>query len=498
MYRIFAVIGPALLLSAPAYSAGFEYPENGARALARGGAFVASGDDPTLIQHNPAGLAGLDGLRISLDGQFVWWTTEYQRLVQDNAGDWTAVDPSSGETMLPVGNTRNPWITPFLAATYQVIDGLTLGLGVYGPSAVGERRYPDPRDIAPFFWDGEYHEGEEDLDAVQKGIPRRSPQRYGLIRLFNLVFFPTASVGWEPVSWLRLGVSAQLVSSNMEYSLAFQSDTIATLVGPGPESDVVGELDVATRSLGKTAIFGVQAKPIDPLTIGLTFRPPFSLEQEGTFRLYFNDLQRDMGLRQDLDRAVFKSNFPAVFRLGVAWEQAGWVAEMTGSYETLSVVDVYVFEPDISIDVPLAEPIEVRGEEVLMDKQWEDTFGLRLGGGVDLERAFGLPVPVELFAGYAFEHAAIPTRTQNLDFFSPTRHQLAFGFSYDTGPARISTSFSQTLEPTVQVRDSIVFRVDDASLGLDPDADLKMVMNGDYQSRHSLFMLSVESRFGAP
>ncbi len=510
-HRFIAVSLSLLVLPATVLAAGFEYPENGARALARGGAFVASGDDPTLIQHNPAGLAGLDGLRISLDGQAVWWATEYQRLVQTGEGDWTDVDPITGERMRPVSNAHSPWLTPFLSATYQAIDGLTLALAVYGPSAVGLRRYPDAREIAPFFWDGVYEENEENAREIQEYISRRAPQRYSMIELLNLVAFPTLSVGWEPLSWLRVGASGQLVYAMMRYSLSMRSDDVAFLIGgDGPEADIIGELDVSTRRLGMTGILGVQVRPMEQLSIGMTVRPGFTLRQEGTFRLYFNDLQANedfLGLRQGRDDAIFTSTIPTVYRLGIAWQQGGWLGEIAGSYERLSVVDAYVLEPFITIEHNfdnLLPPIEVDGEEILFEKNWRDTFGLRVGAGVDLRRAFGLTLPIEAFAGYAFERGAIPKSTQNLDFVSQNRSQATLGLGYDLGRARLSAAFSRTFEPTIEVRDSKVFMIDDASFNPAPGTSpeerqdaLTMVGDGNYESAHTMLMLSIESRFGS-
>lgn len=506
MQRIQVVI-LALLLPTPVLAAGFEFPDNGARALSRGGAFVASGDDPTLIQHNPAGLAGLDGFRVSLDGHFAWWSTEYQRLVAGEDGGWITDDPLTGEPMRPVSNEHGPWITPFLSFTYQVMDGLTLALGVYGPSAVGERQYPDPRELAPYFYDGVYEPGEEDSREVQQLIPRRAPQRYSMIRLFNLVAYPTLSVGWEPLPWLRVGASGQLVYSMMQYSLALRSDLVAAFAGDGPQADIIGELDVSTKTLGLTGVLGVQVKPIDHLTIGMTVRPGFTLEQEGTFTLYFNDYLADpdgmFGLSQGDDYAVFTTSMPTILRLGVAWEQGGWLGEVAASYERLSVVDDYILEPTISIESSLMDPIEVEDETILLEKSWRDTFGLRFGGGADLQQAFGLQVPLEVFAGYAFERGAIQSGTQNLDFISQNRSQVTTGVGYDLGSARITAAFSRTFEPTVEVRDSRVFMIDDAAFDPDPDATpeeqqaaLTMVGDGDYRSAHTLFMLSVEGRFG--
>ena len=53
----------AILASGPgAWAGGMEMPDNGTRALARGGAFTALADDLSAIAHNPGALIKLNGI----------------------------------------------------------------------------------------------------------------------------------------------------------------------------------------------------------------------------------------------------------------------------------------------------------------------------------------------------------------------------------------------------------------------------------------------------
>jgi long-subunit fatty acid transport protein len=498
MHRpLVAAVVAAILIPSTSFAAGYEYPDNTARALARGAAYVASGDDPALIQYNPAGLANVSGLRLSLNTHFVYWNTEYQRLAEVD-GEFTATDPLSGVTMQPVQNLNNPWFAPFISASYQIIDGLTVGVGLFGPSAFGERSYTDPRDVAPFFWDGEYEEEEEQALEVQENIPAQAPQRFGLIRQATRVIFPSLAVAYEPTPWLRVGATGQLIYASTEFSLAFRSGTLAGLLGQGPQSEIIGELDVATPSWGFTGIIGAQVMPMEQLTIGLAVRPGFSTRSEGDLNLYFNDMQAEfLGLEQGRNGAVFETSFPTIIRFGAAWEQDGWLVELGGNYEMLSTVQAFRITPDITIESGGTPLITVSPDDGPLDieKQWRDTFSIRLGGGADLQRVAGLPLPLEVYAGYVYERSAIPTNTQNLDFIAPNRNQVTTGLSLPIGPVRATAAYSRIFEPTVRVRDSIVPLIDDAALAGEGGEPI-IVGNGDYRSQHDIFVFALEGRFG--
>ena len=55
-----------LLVPAASHGAGFALFEHGARAVALGGAFGATADDPTAIYFNPAGIAFLQGTQMAV------------------------------------------------------------------------------------------------------------------------------------------------------------------------------------------------------------------------------------------------------------------------------------------------------------------------------------------------------------------------------------------------------------------------------------------------
>ncbi len=140
--RTLALALPALttlLLPATALAGGFEVGDNGARALGRGGAYVAGAKDLTAIQYNPALLAKLRGTRFQYSHNLVWHDTSYQRASLDEniwgtTQDFERVEES--ENMFPLGAMG-------MVSSDFGLDNWTFALGVYGPPSVGKQRYPD-------------------------------------------------------------------------------------------------------------------------------------------------------------------------------------------------------------------------------------------------------------------------------------------------------------------------------------------------------------------
>lgn len=61
-----AVICAVWGVSSISYGAGFKISEQGAKAMGMGNAFSAQADDPSALYYNPAGIAFLPGIQISL------------------------------------------------------------------------------------------------------------------------------------------------------------------------------------------------------------------------------------------------------------------------------------------------------------------------------------------------------------------------------------------------------------------------------------------------
>src|SRR5690348_450757 len=102
-----------LACSAPASAAGFYLAENGSKTLMMGGAFAGQADDLSALQHNPAGLAQLQGFQFMVDGDLALHMITFQRYDP-------GFDPANLPTTpaQPVSNSGGPFVAPMIGAGF--------------------------------------------------------------------------------------------------------------------------------------------------------------------------------------------------------------------------------------------------------------------------------------------------------------------------------------------------------------------------------------------
>lgn len=461
---------------ASAFAAGYEYPDNGAKALAQGAAFAAEPIDGTALYYNPAGLAGQTGWRVLIDGQAVWLNTTFQRQDADGTNIGNAVS-----------NDYAPWLAPFLSVSYGILPNLTIAAGVYGPSAYGSQRYPDPRKIEPTFFDGNPSNDPTDhTDIVQQ-----APQRFALIDSDLLVLYPSLAVGWSPVEWLSIGGTVQLALSTTKFSQSIYGGLAA---GEDPQFEGIASLDIKGDPV-LTGIIGLTVRPAEGLSLGASWRPGFTAKGTGTLDVQFNDfLVNGFGLEQTKNDAAFDTVFPDVLRFGVAVHDVArrFGGEFDGVYEGWGAVQNFTVKPDVEIymggsDTPL--PVE----DIVIPKNWSDTFSLRFGLWTDLAK-LGTGVPLTIRAGYIYEESAIPNSTLNLDFPAWQRNQGTFGLTYDLGFLAITATASHIWQPQKKVNDSLVTEAVAPPAGVSYQGTV--VGNGVYDASYTLLVIGLEGRFG--
>lgn len=403
-----ALTVPLLMLGGDALASGLEIPEQGARSVARGGAFSARADDPTAAIHSPGALVKLDGLHLIYSHNLVWHDATFTR----------------AESVLP-RNDEYPWQDPFepvsnetplfalgasIAAAYGVGDW-TFGVSVYGPNSTGHVKYP-----------------------VTGG------QRYMLTELDSLMLFYGASVAWGTETF-GVGATFQAASlPKMRYSLVTDGITAPFKDENGETSeqdaidgfspyasswDVEATLDVKD-TFAPTGIVGVWYRPSDNFEIALSGRVlPVIFEAEGGIELAtvpgqspFTDAQ----LQVPDNSAKLEIPLPMTARLGARYvhregDEELFDIELDVVYEAYSIIDA--FDADLEGRILLAGGADV--QDVSIAKRWRDTFSVRLGGsfkvGPDLQLSLG---------GYYEQGASHPNYT-HLDFLTVDRVGVAGG-----------------------------------------------------------------------
>ncbi|HEY6557917.1 MAG TPA: hypothetical protein VI072_11620 [Polyangiaceae bacterium] len=185
-------------LTLPAFASNpLEYPDNGAAAFSRGGAWLATATDPLAAHYNPAAMV-TQGNGVSLDFLFAYNRVCYSRRNPGNqyTGPMQSTAPDTGAAARysPVCNeqTYQPRIIPSLGIVWRAADRLAFGFAVVAPATYGST----PGEW-PSVTEGKFGNGERTT------VP--APYRFMSVGNRSTILHPTLSVGYELAKGLRIG-----------------------------------------------------------------------------------------------------------------------------------------------------------------------------------------------------------------------------------------------------------------------------------------------------
>ncbi len=224
----------ATLLMATAFAGGYQLNEHGARAVGMGGAFVARASDASAVFYNPAGLAFQKGINLLGGGTFILPSTKF------------TYRPTGTETK----TESSVFFPPNLYGTYAVDDQMVLGLGVYTPYGLGTT-WPDAMT-----WPGRYL-------AVKSSLQ---------------TFYINPSIGYKINDELAVGAGVSVVFGSV--SMGYHVPTYASLAPPTP-SAVDGAVNLDATATGFNFDIGAIYKPMEGLSLGLSYRSLTKLNFEG-------------------------------------------------------------------------------------------------------------------------------------------------------------------------------------------------------------------------
>jgi hypothetical protein len=174
-----------------------EYPDNGAAAFSRGGAWLATGTDPIAAHYNPAAMATQSN-GLSLDFLFAYNKVCFARKNPGNQPTGPAQgereDVGAGARYIPVCNdsSAQPRIIPSLGIVWRATDRLAFGFAVVPPATYGAvpGEWPDMTD-------GRLQNGQ------RVRVP--APYRWLSVGQRSTILHPTFSVGFELARGFRIG-----------------------------------------------------------------------------------------------------------------------------------------------------------------------------------------------------------------------------------------------------------------------------------------------------
>lgn len=474
------LLAVAVALSAGgARASGFYFGDNGVKALMQGGAFTAQADDLTALQHNPAGLAQLDGWSFLVDAQLINHQVSFLR--QDPGFD--RANPST--LVNQVDNSRSGlFFLPFAAGSFGFkLAGrtLTVGLGVYGPPSQGRYVFPAPNY-------------EKDMMGRFVESPNKNAaQRYSLISNDIIILYPSLSVAYALHPRFMVGASAQLVVSHFNFKQAlFAGDALGLnpmrQTQEDPNFDALVDVDVAGK-VGFTGIFGVLAKPLDWLSVGASVRPPVAVRASGTLGITLSDVFTTAGASVEGNQADLAINLPLELRVGVRATPLGGRLGVNADfvYQGWNSVDQILLTPQ---GVSLKTSTETKPVEPFsIPKNWRATYSARLGASFDVIEY------LTVHAGVLYETGASPDEYYAIDFAHPQRVLVTGGVTGHLGPVDVLVGFA--FSPSVQ---SVIGCADCAPSEVrrgqtDPSLTAGVVGAGIYNSGGFSLLLGVRGRF---
>jgi long-chain fatty acid transport protein len=346
-----AVLGWLLARAGPVYGSGFALYEAGARGSALAGAVVARADDLSAIFYNPAGLVQLPKIQIMCG-----FTTFIPRV---------EIVTHLGPVATPNLMESSVSFAPHFFASYQVAERVWLGLGLNSPFGLGIQYNRN--------WPG-------NINIIKASV-----------QTMNLN--PTLAV--KITDYLSAGAGLDI----MYFNFKMQRELPIPLIGPQA-------LDLSGDSWGLGFNFGLLLKPLDYLSLGLSYRSQVRQQIRGTARFRpFNTLDGD---------ASGSIILPDMICAGI----------MVRPWEKFSVEGGIIWthwELFRQLDVKFSNPLGTLSEP----KDWHNTWRGQLG--VEYKALSWL----DLRAGYAFENEPMPDRYA--DYLVPStdnRHNFSVGTGF--------------------------------------------------------------------
>ena len=456
-----------LALPAPAVAGGMALAGHGVRAMGRAGAVVAGGDDPGAIWYNPAAIAGLPGLQVTLDGVIVLYSTEYTRV------------DSGGNLLAPVSDSGPILPLPVLALSRRVYRELYLGFSVTAPySPVGA--YPAPNygrcdPVAPAHC----------IDTVHTD----SPQRYSLITQDGTKFILLELVAaYRLLPQLSVGLSLQNYFINFVSLSSITSYNGALSSGPeDPDFDSLTYLKQLTL-FNPSVKVGATYRPHPRVTLGLSYQLPFWVRGDAQVNVQLPLSPLYEKATVEGSTAEVKYTLPMCLRAGVEVRPVDELRlELGFDWEQWSAMRaIEVFPKDIYIlNIPSIDRYKVPALATLLN--FRDTFTVRLGGEYTFAR-----FPLALRAGYIFESGAAAGAQMSVMAIDNHKHLLTLGLGYTVGGYRLDAMFARSFSGTavVDFRESSALQVNP----INPKGAVG-VGGGSYKAAYSLIGLGVSKSF---
>ncbi|MEZ4248383.1 MAG: hypothetical protein R3B99_09105 [Polyangiales bacterium] len=518
----------------PAHAGGLEFAGPGTTALGRGGAAYARPGDPMALWYNPANLADLQGIQLSLQTHLVMYEACHRRegtygsysgvaandpttmteLERFNTG--IAADPgerSAFEGMVPDGelpnvcNSAPPGIVPELVLSWRAHKRVGIGIGFVAPAAPSHVVYGETTRI-----------GDQRYVGTVNGLP--SPTRYNLIEQQLLAGWPTVGVGVNVHKRFRIGGAF-----GFGFALAEFDSIVRAIRGEEFAGDVRAQLSMKDMFVPRITV-SAHAVPHDNLDVSFTFSWTDDVRASGDVTLTSGYYRAERLERLRISGATLDVPQPWQMALGIRYadrivprpESADEVAQLSRrvedpmSNERFDVEVNVVYERNSNVDQysvsmgncaedryvaedlggsPLtssncggmtasgAIPFAIEAdaflsanlpENLVIPHNWKDSLSIRVGGDYNI-----MPGLAAIRLGFSFETKGIEDGFEQLDFLPFMRFGAHVGLTMRLGMFDVSLAYAHIhqFNTTVSLNDAGLKQInaEERLAELSPDPD---------------------------
>ncbi len=380
----------SILLPATAFSSGFAFFEQGAKATSLGGAFAATADDPSAMFYNVAGLAYQRALAASMGSTFVTFGASEFR------GDPSSPYPGADAREEFENHT---FIVPNLYAVIPIGENATFGIGQFTPVAL-RSDWADPNRYSGRFIS---------QDANIKSI---SIQPSFAMKMAD-----------DRFAW-GVGLEYRTVHISLDQNLGrFNPFTgrIADIAHARLNSDW-------NSGIGWNA--GVMFRPSEDWSVGLQHRAALDIDFEGgaTFtQISTGNPQLDAIIATQLPpNQAMEANieFPSVTSVGVATTKIpNWRVEFDVVQTGWSVFD------ELRVEF-----LQTPQNNLVIPEYWEDSLSYRIGGSRPVTPNW------EVRLGAVYDETPQPVESMGPLLPDADRAGVSFGLGYKRGPWSVDVS----------------------------------------------------------
>ncbi len=348
--------------------AGFALYEGSARGNALGGAVVGMADDPSAVFYNPAGITQLPGIQTMAGATFILPASD--------------IVTTSGGARTRTESVDNVWFPPHLYLTGQVTDSLWLGFGSFSQFGLGTEFDQN--------WPGRYNSYKAFIESVTINP--------------NVVYKVNN----------QLSVAAGLDIIYFDIELDRKIDPLGL---NNPAFDVDRQLKGDAFGYGFN--LAVHYKPLDWLSMGVSYRSQAKVDVEGT-----SDFTKPAALAASPALSRFFNDtdasgsiiLPDMLFMGIAFKPIDRLSMEVGAtwtrwslYNTLSI--------DYEID-PMGSGRPAAYGSI---KDWRDAWRFQIGA------EYRLLDWLDLRGGYTYDET--PDPNARVDYLVPAndRHLFALG-----------------------------------------------------------------------